>query len=360
MFRKHNFSAGPAAIPSEVLERAQSELLDWNQKGLSIMEMSHRSKEFVAVAQKAEADFRDLLKIPNNYKVLFLQGGATSQFAMIPLNLARADQNTAYIETGMWSSKSIVEAQRFSNVEIIASAAERNYLSVPEQSELTLNSDVAYLHYASNETVGGLSFDYVPQTGDVPLVADMSSDILSKEIDISNFGMIYAGAQKNIGPAGLTVVIIRDDLLGKAQTNIPKMYNYQVHAQAESMSNTPPTFAWYLSGLVFEWLLSRGGVAAIEQINSRKAAKLYSAIDGSGFYTNAIKHANRSLMNVPFNITSPGLDAKFLELSTQADLLNLKGHKAAGGMRASIYNAVSEESVDALVEFMQDFEKSYG
>ncbi len=360
MKRQHNFSAGPAAIPQSVLERAQTELLDWNQQGLSIMEMSHRSKEFVGVAQKAEQDLRILLSIPKNYKVLFLQGGATSQFAMIPLNLARADQTTAYIETGMWSKKSLEEARRFSKMQVIASAAERNYLSVPSQSELTLGADVAYLHYASNETVAGLCFDYVPQTADVPLVADMSSDILSKKIDISKFGMIYAGAQKNIGPAGLTVVIIREDLLGRAQVSIPKMYNYEVHAAAKSMSNTPPTFAWYLSGLVFEWLREQGGVAAIEAINNRKAANLYRQIDSSDFYYNRVALANRSKMNIPFNIKDSVLESKFLELSTAAGLLNLKGHKAAGGMRASIYNAVSENSVQALVDFMQDFEQRFG
>jgi len=360
MIRKHNFSAGPAAIPGQVLEKAQAELLDWNQQGLSIMEMSHRSKEFVGVARKAESDFRTLLDIPNNYKVLFLQGGATSQFGMIPLNLAAPGQKSAYVETGMWSSKAIVEARRYSKVQVVASSSHRDYLSVPAQSEINLEADVAYLHYASNETVGGLSFDYVPQTGNVPLVVDMSSDILSKRIDVSQFGMIYAGAQKNIGPAGLTVAIIREDLLGSAQSITPKMYDYQVHAQAESMSNTPPTFAWYLSGLVFEWLLQQGGVEAIEKVNLRKAQKLYQIIDGSGFYYNKIATANRSIMNVPFNIVDSVLEAKFLQLSTEAGLLNLKGHKAAGGMRASIYNAVSEDSVDALVSFMQDFEHRYG
>ena len=360
MNRKHNFSAGPAAIPTAVLERAQREILDWNQQGLSIMEMSHRSKEFVGVAQQAEQNLRELMAIPKNYKVLFLQGGATSQFAMIPLNLSRADQVSAYVETGMWSSKAIAEAQRFSDVKTIASASQREYLSVPSQSELTLGSDVAYLHYASNETVGGLCFDYVPQTGNIPLIVDMSSEILSKEIDVSAFGMIYAGAQKNIGPAGLTVVIIREDLLGRAQPSTPKMYNYEIHAAAESMSNTPPTFAWYLSGLVFEWLLEKGGVCAIEKVNRRKADKLYAAIDSSDFYYNNIVRANRSMMNVPFNMHDSELDAKFLQLSSQADLLNLKGHKAVGGMRASIYNAVAEESVDALIDFMQDFEKQFG
>jgi phosphoserine aminotransferase len=324
------------------------------------MEMSHRSKEFMSVASKAEADFRSLLSIGDNYSVLFLQGGATSQFAMIPLNLARADQTTAYIETGMWSKKAIDEAKRFSNMQVIATAADCNYLSVPRQSELILSADVAYLHYVSNETVGGLSFDYVPQTAEIPLIADMSSDILSKQIEVNQFGMIYAGAQKNIGPAGLTVVIIRDDLLGRAQASTPKMYNYSVHAAAESMSNTPPTFAWYLSCLVFQWLIAQGGVSAIEAVNRRKAQKLYSAIDGTDFYYNNIVAVNRSRMNVPFNIKDATLDVKFLEESDAAGLLNLKGHKAVGGMRASIYNAVAEESVDSLVDFMRDFEKRYG
>lgn len=360
MSRKHNFSAGPAAIPTQVLERAQAELIDWQGKGLSVMEMSHRSKEFVSVATKAEENFRTLLKVPDNYKVLFLQGGATSQFAMIPLNLARADQAAAYIETGMWSNKSLAEAKRFCDVKVIASASDSDYLQVPKQSELVLESDLAYLHYASNETVGGLRFDYIPQTGDVPLVVDMSSDILSQRINVADYGMIYAGAQKNIGPAGLTVAVIREDLLGKAQECTPKMYNYDIHAQAGSMSNTPPTFAWYLSGLVFEWLLEQGGVEAIEKVNQRKAAKLYQAIDESDFYVNRIALNNRSLMNIPFNIHNAELEAIFLQEAPQAGLLNLKGHKSAGGMRASIYNAVEESSVDALIEFMADFAKRYG
>ncbi len=360
MSRKHNFSAGPAAIPTQVLERAQSELLDWQGKGLSIMEMSHRSKEFVSVAQKAEEDFRQLLNIPSNYKVLFLQGGATSQFAMIPLNFARADQRAAYIETGMWSKKSLTEAARYCDMQVIASASDNDYLSVPRQSELILDADLAYLHYASNETVGGLRFDYTPHSGDVPLVVDMSSDILSCQIDVTKYGMIYAGAQKNIGPAGLTVAIIREDLLGKAQSCTPKMYNYDIHAQAGSMSNTPPTFAWYLSGLVFEWLLEQGGVEAIEKVNQRKAEKLYHAIDDGGFYVNRIKPENRSLMNIPFNIHDAALESVFLTQAQDAGLLNLKGHKAAGGMRASIYNAIPESSVDALIEFMNDFAKRNG
>jgi len=357
MIRKHNFSAGPAAIPTDVLLRAKEEMLDWHQHGLSIMEMSHRSKEFISVAEKAESDFRSLLKIPDNYKVLFLQGGATSQFGMIPLNLARADQKTAYIETGMWSKKAIDEAKRFSDMQVVATSADKSFLSVPSQADIVIPEDAAYLHFASNETVGGLCFDYIPQTAGVPLVVDMSSDILSKEIDVSAYGMIYAGAQKNIGPAGLTVAIIREDLLGKAQAITPKMYNYEIHAAAGSMSNTPPTFAWYLSGLVFEWLLEQGGVAAIEKINRQKAKDLYAAIDNSDFYYNNIALCNRSIMNVPFNIVDPALDAQFLSQATAAGLLNLKGHKAVGGMRASIYNAVSQDSVDALVDFMADFEK---
>lgn len=357
MTRRHNFSAGPAAIPESVLMRAQAELLDWGGKGLSIMEMSHRSKEFVSVAEKAEADLRTLMNIPKNYKVLFLQGGATSQFAMIPLNLCASGRTAAYIETGIWSGKAIAEAQKFCTVDVIASTKDTRFLNVPAQSELTLGADLSYVHYASNETIGGLQFDYVPQTGDTPLIVDMSSDILSKDVDVSAFGMIYAGAQKNIGPAGLTVVIIREDLLDQAQVQTPSMYNYSVHANAGSMTNTPPTFSWYLSGLIFEWLLEQGGVSAMAEINQRKSAKLYRAIDQSSFYANPIAVNNRSQMNVPFTLADDALDSEFLSQAEQAGLLNLKGHRSVGGMRASLYNAVPEESVDQLISFMQDFEK---
>ena len=360
MTRKHNFSAGPAALPEAVLVQAQQEMLDWQGRGLSVMEMSHRDKAFVEVAETAEQDLRDLLSIPSNYKVLFLQGGATSQFSMVPLNLLRGHDRADYIDTGIWSRKAIKEAQRYTQVNQAGSTQEQGYSSVPTQSELTLDPQAAYVHYTSNETIGGVAFDYVPDTGAVPLVSDMSSDILSRPIDVSRYGLIYAGAQKNIGPAGLTVVIVREDLLGQPLASTPTMFNYQVHAEAGSMNNTPPTFAWYMTGLVFKWLKAQGGVAAMAEINARKAARLYAAIDASDFYCNPIEPRNRSQMNVPFTLADSSLDQRFLEQAEAAGLLNLKGHRSVGGMRASIYNAVPEESVDALIAFMQEFERTQG
>ncbi|WP_136680131.1 3-phosphoserine/phosphohydroxythreonine transaminase [Neptunomonas sp. XY-337] len=360
MARKFNFSAGPAALPEAVLAQAQEELLDWHGNGLSIMEMSHRSDEFVSVASQAEQDLRDLLSIPDNYKVLFLQGGATSQFSLLPLNLL-GDRNSAdYINTGVWSKKAIAEAQRYCQVNIAATTESERFFCAPEQAQLQLDPNAAYVHYTSNETIGGVEFDYIPQTGDVPLVVDMSSNILSSALDVSKFGVIYAGAQKNIGPAGLTVVIIRDDLLGKAQAMTPTMMNYAVHAKADSMNNTPPTFGWYLAGLVFQWLKQQGGVEAMAQTNARKASKLYAAIDSSDFYANPVALRNRSRMNVPFTLADAALDSVFLEESKAAGLLNLEGHRSVGGMRASIYNAVPEAAVDALVQFMAEFERRHG
>lgn len=357
MTRKFNFSAGPAGLPDEVLVQAQQELLDWHGKGLSIMEMSHRSKEFVSVAETAEQDLRDLMGISSDYKVLFLQGGATSQFSMIPINLLRGKTSADYLNTGIWSKKAIQEASRYCDVSIAGTSEGNGNTAVPTQSELKLNSNAAYLHYTPNETIGGLEYDYIPESGDVPLVADLSSTILSREIDVNKFGLIYAGAQKNIGPAGLTVVIVREDLLGNVTAGAPTMFDYKVHADADSMCNTPPTYGWYLAGLVFQWLKAQGGVAAIEAINQRKQAKLYSAIDGSDFYANPMVEANRSWMNVPFTLADSALDKLFLEQAEEAGLLNLKGHRSVGGMRASIYNAVPEAAVDALISFMQQFEK---
>lgn len=357
MTRKYNFSAGPAGLPDEVLLQAQEELLDWHGKGLSIMEMSHRSKEFVSVAETAEQDLRDLMGIGNNHKVLFLQGGATSQFSMIPMNLLRGKDTADYINTGIWSKKAIKEAARFCNVQLAGSSEDNGFTSVPGQNELVLNPDAAYLHYTPNETIGGLEYDYIPQSGDVPLVADLSSTILSRPLNVDQFGLIYAGAQKNIGPAGLTVVIVREDLLGDVIPGAPSMFDYKIHADADSMSNTPPTYGWYLAGLVFQWLKAQGGVEAIAKVNQRKAEKLYSAIDDSDFYANPMAKANRSWMNVPFTLADDALDKLFLEQAEEAGLLNLKGHRSVGGMRASIYNAVPERAVDALIEFMQQFEK---
>ncbi len=359
MTRKFNFSAGPAGLPEEVLAQAQQELLDWHGKGLSIMEMSHRSKEFVSVAATAEQDLRDLMGIGSDYKVLFLQGGATSQFSMIPMNLLRGKTTADYVNTGIWSKKAIKEASRYCDVSIVGSSESNGNTAVPTQSELTLNPDAAYLHYTPNETIGGLEYDYVPESGDVPLVADLSSTILSRELDVDKFGLIYAGAQKNIGPAGLTVVIVREDLLGNVVAGAPTMFDYKVHADADSMCNTPPTFGWYLAGLVFKWLKAQGGVAAMEAVNQRKQAKLYAAIDQSDFYANPMALANRSWMNVPFTLADASLDKLFLEQAEESGLLNLQGHRSVGGMRASIYNAVPEEAVDALIGFMQQFEKQH-
>ncbi|MDY6890407.1 MAG: 3-phosphoserine/phosphohydroxythreonine transaminase [Pseudomonadota bacterium] len=357
MTRKYNFSAGPAALPEAVLQQAQAELLDWHGRGLSIMEMSHRSEEYVSVAAQAEQDLRELMAIPANYKVLFLQGGATSQFAMVPMNLLRGADAVDYIDTGIWSGKAIKEARRYARVNLAASTASDNYRSAPAQTELRLSPDAAYLHYTSNETIGGVEFDYIPASGDLPLVADMSSDILSAPLDVSRFGLIYAGAQKNIGPAGLTVVIVRDDLIGQTLPGTPSMYDYKIHADAGSMSNTPPTFSWYLAGLVFQWLKRQGGLEAMAERNRRKAAKLYAAIDGSDFYANPVAVHNRSIMNVPFTLADAALENRFLELAEAEGMLNLKGHRSVGGMRASLYNAVPEAAVEALIDFMRRFEK---
>jgi len=358
MARKFNFSAGPAMLPTAVIERAQQEMPDWNGSGMSVMEMSHRGKEFMSIATKAEQDLRDLMAIPDNYRVLFLQGGASSQFAMIPLNLLGDKAGADYLNTGMWSKKAIAEAKRYCAVHLAADTSEGGFTTVPTQASLTLNPDAAYVHYTPNETIGGVEFDYIPETGDVPLVADMSSTILSRPIDVSRFGMIYAGAQKNIGPAGLCIVIIREDLLGKAAANTPTMFNYAVHAENESMYNTPPTYGWYIAGLVFGWLKQRGGLEAMATVNKRKADKLYAVIDGSDFYASPVANNARSWMNVPFTLANPDLDAKFLKGAAERGLLTLKGHRSVGGMRASIYNAMPEEGVDALVAYMQEFESS--
>ncbi len=362
--RAYNFCAGPAAIPEAVLERAQQEMLDWHQSGMSIMEMSHRSAEYVSVAEKAEADLRQLLAIPANYKVLFLQGGATLQFSAIAFNLLGEGQTADYIDTGIWSQKAIDDAKRFnalngSHVNIAASSQADQYLSVPAQSTWQLTDNAAYVHYTPNETIGGLAFDFIPQT-DAPLIADFSSCILSEPLDVSRFGLIYAGAQKNIGPAGLTLVIVREDLMGRAHPVTPPLLNYGVEAKNGSMLNTPPTFGWYLSGLVFEWLLEQGGLAAMHAKNHAKAKYLYDFIDGSDFYHNPIAHPNRSMMNVPFTLADAGLEKTFLAQSQAAGLLNLAGHRSVGGMRASIYNAMPLEGVQALTQFMAEFAKQNG
>ena len=358
--RAYNFCAGPAALPEAVLQQAQAELLDYQGKGLSVMEMSHRSADYVAIAEQAEQDLRDLMNIPSNYKVLFLQGGASQQFAMIPLNLLRGKTSADYVNTGMWSDKAIKEAKKFCQVNVVASDEANNFRAVPAFESWQVNPQAAYLHYTPNETIHGVQFDFVPQTN-VPLVADYSSIILAEPIDVSKFGLIYAGAQKNIGPAGLVVVIVREDLLGDVVKGTPTMLDYKIHADNGSMYNTPSTYAWYLSGLVFKWLKAQGGLSNMAQINHRKAAKLYAAIDNSGgFYSNPVAIANRSMMNVPFALTDASLDKSFLKEAEANHLLNLAGHRSVGGMRASIYNAVPEEGVDALISFMADFAKRHG
>jgi phosphoserine aminotransferase len=360
MSRVYNFSAGPAVLPEAVLEQAQAEMLDWRGCGMSVMEMSHRGKEFLAIAEKAEADLRELLDVPDNFKVLFLQGGASSQFAMAPLNLLRGKGRADYVNTGSWSKKAIAEARRYGEVNVVADAGDSSYTGIPPAVEWSLDPDAAYVHYTPNETIGGVEFHWIPDTGNVPLVADMSSTILSRPLDVSRYGVIYAGAQKNIGPAGLTLVIVRDDLIGDADARTPAMFNYQVHADNGSMYNTPPTYGWYLAGLVFEWLKEGGGLAAMAQVNRRKSDKLYAAIDGSDFYANPVDMHCRSWMNVPFTLADPGLDPTFLAGAKEAGMVTLKGHRSVGGMRASIYNAMPEAGVDALIDFMAEFERRHG
>ncbi|MGH8243392.1 MAG: 3-phosphoserine/phosphohydroxythreonine transaminase [Steroidobacteraceae bacterium] len=357
--RVFNFSAGPAVLPLPVLEQARDELLDW-QGGASVMEVSHRSRAFTRVAEQAEADLRELLAIPRDFRVLFMQGGATAQFAAVPMNLTAQDSAADYVNTGHWSDKAIKEARRFVRVTVVADEAASRYTTVPDAASLRPTPGAAYLHYAPNETIGGVEFPYVPETGEVPLVADMSSTILSRPLDVARFGLIYAGAQKNIGPAGLTVVIVRDSLLGRARPSTAMVFDYRAVAVAGSMLNTPPTFAWYVAGLVFQWLKREGGLAAMAERNRAKAGMLYAAIDASAFYANPVAKHCRSWMNVPFRLARPELDEIFRAEAEAAGLSNLAGHRAVGGMRASLYNAMPLEGVQALVEFMRDFERRRG
>lgn len=358
MGRKYNFSAGPAMVPVEVLERAQSEMLDWRGSGMSVMEMSHRGKEYMSIAQQAEADLREILSVPDNYKVLFLQGGASSQFSMVPMNLlSQAGEAVDYLNTGTWSKKAIAEAAHYADVNVVASSEDTNFSNIPAFDGWKLNPDAKYFHYTPNETIGGVEFHWIPEVGDVPMVADMSSTILSRPLDVSKYGVIYAGAQKNMGPAGLTLVIVRDDLITQAIDGTPAMFNYATLANNDSMYNTPPTYAWYLAGLVFQWIKGKGGLGAMAEINQRKALKLYDAIDASSFYTSPVDENCRSWMNIPFTLANPELDGEFLTQAGERGLLSLKGHRSVGGMRASIYNAMPESGVEALVAFMRKFEK---
>ena len=359
MDRIFNFSAGPATLPLEVLETARDELTNWHGSGMSVMEMSHRGKEYMSIHAEAEADLRTLLGIPANYKVLFLQGGATAQFAMVPMNLLRGKAAADYLNTGEWSKKAIKEAKKFGQVNIVASSEDKNFSYAPAFSTWTLDPNAAYVHITSNETIGGVEIFDTPNTGDVPLVADMSSNILSRPIDVSKYGLIYAGAQKNIGPAGVTVVIVREDLLGQTVPGTPTVFDYKVQAEAESMYNTPPTYGIYIAGLVFKHLLAKGGLVAMEAQNRAKAKLIYDLLDASSLYQSPVALENRSLMNIPFTLKDAALDEDFLKQAKAAGLVQLKGHKSVGGMRASIYNAMPVEGVKALVAFMQNFEKTH-
>ncbi len=360
MSRVYNFSAGPAVLPEAVLEKAAGEMLDWHGSGMGVMEMSHRGKEFVSIAAEAEQDLRDLLNVPDNYKVLFLQGGATGQFSAIPMNLLRGGDRADYINTGSWSEKAIKEAKKYCQVNVAWGADQKTPMHIGAQSEWQLDPKASYVHFTPNETISGVEFHWVPETGDVPLVADMSSTILSRPIDVSKYGLIYAGAQKNIGPAGLTIVIVRDDLIGEVLPHTPTVWDYKVQADADSMSNTPPTYGWYLAGLVFKWLKEQGGLEAMAEINKRKADKLYAEIDDNPFYSNPVDPACRSWMNVPFVLADDSFNDTFLKEAEAAGFSTLKGHRSVGGMRASIYNAMPEAGVDRLIEFMQDFARRNG
>lgn len=353
-----NFSAGPAVLPKPVLERAQAEMLDWHGSGMSVMEMSHRGKEFMGILAKTEADLRTLLNIPSNYKVLFLQGGAIAENAMIPMNLLDG-KSADYAVTGGWGKRSVDDATAYGTINVVTTTEAEKYKHVPDYASWKLNKDAAYLHICTNETLQGVEFDSIPNSGDVPIVADMSSHILSRPVDVNKFGVIYAGAQKNIGPAGLCIVIVREDLLGKASPLTPAVFNWKIQAENQSMINTPPTYSIYIAGLVFEWLIAQGGVEAIEKVNIAKAQLLYEAIDSSDFYVNHVAVKNRSRMNVPFFLNDESLNDAFLKGAEAEGLLQLKGHRSVGGMRASIYNAMPIEGVQALVAYMKAFESKH-
>ena len=358
--RVFNFSPGPAVLPEEVLERAAAEMLDWHGTGMSVMEMSHRGKEFMAIADKTEADLRALLEIPGNYKVLFLQGGAIAENAIVPMNLLRGRAVADYVNTGEWSKKSIKEAKKYCTVHIAASAEDQNFTYVPALATWQLSQDTAYVHICTNETIGGVEYHWTPDTGEVPLVADMSSHILSRVIDVAKYGVIYGGAQKNMGPAGLTLVIVRDDLLDRALPITPSAFTWKEQAEQNSMLNTPPTYAIYIAGLVLEWIQAQGGLAALERVNIAKAKLLYDFLDHSPFYRSPVRRADRSRMNVPFKLQDESLDDAFLQGAGEHGMVQLKGHRSVGGMRASIYNAMPLAGVQALVDYMREFAVRHG
>jgi phosphoserine aminotransferase len=360
MARVFNFSAGPAVLPEPVLQQAAAEMLDWHGSGMSVMEMSHRGKEFIAIHAQAEADLRELLGIPASYKVLFLQGGAAAQFAMIPLNLLRGKTSADYVNTGQWSKKAIGEAKKYCKVNVAASSEDANYTYAPKQSAWKLDPNAAYVHITSNETIGGVEFHWTPDTGEVPLVTDASSHILSRPMDVSRYGLIYAGAQKNIGPAGLAIVIVREDLIGQADPRTPGVFDYKIQADNDSMYNTPPTYGIYMAGLVFQWLKKLGGLKKMEELNVAKAQLVYDYLDQTEFYHTPVAKDDRSRMNIPFTLRNAALDDEFLKQAKGRNLMQLKGHRSVGGMRASIYNAMPKEGVEALVQFMKEFERAHG
>ena len=359
MSRVYNFSAGPSAFPESVLQQAQQEMLEWRDSGMSVMEMSHRGKHFSLIAEELESDLRALLAVPENYKVLFLQGGASGQFSLIPQNILNGKNKACYLNTGAWSEKAIKDAGAYCDVVVSASSESTKFTTIPEASSWAIDSQAAYLHYTSNETIHGVEFQSCPDGKGLPLVSDMSSNILSRKIDVSQYGLIYAGTQKNMGPAGVTVVIVRDDLVGHAPKTVPPVFNYAEQAKNQSMLNTPATYSWYLCGLVLKWLKEQGGVEGIEQRNIAKAAKLYQAIDQSALYSNPVEIASRSRMNVPFILAEESLDKPFLAAAEANALFELKGHRSVGGMRASIYNAMPEAGVQVLIDFMAEFERTH-
>ncbi|MES2237234.1 MAG: 3-phosphoserine/phosphohydroxythreonine transaminase [Pseudomonadota bacterium] len=364
MARLFNFSAGPAALPEVVLKQAAEEMLDWHGSGQSVMEMSHRGKEYMGIHAQAEADLRELLAIPANYRVLFLQGGATLQFEMIPINLLRGKASADYVNTGEWAKKAIKEAKRFGQVNVVASSEDENFSYAPVLANWKLDPNAAYVHYTANETIGGVEFHWVPDLsvlpGNVPLVCDMSSNILSQPVDVGKYGLIYAGAQKNIGPAGLTLVIVRDDLIGQGVPQPQTMLDYKTHADNDSMYNTPPTYGIYIAGLVFQWLKRQGGLTAMQKVNAEKAGMLYDYLDRSSFYSNPVRIEDRSLMNVPFTLKDAALDDAFIKGAQAQGMIQLKGHRSVGGMRASIYNAMPIEGVKKLVAYMEEFAIAHG
>ncbi|HKX41272.1 MAG TPA: 3-phosphoserine/phosphohydroxythreonine transaminase [Burkholderiaceae bacterium] len=360
MTRVYNFSAGPAVLPESVLRQAADEMLDWHGTGMSVMEMSHRGKEFISIHAEAEALLRELLAVPKNYKVLFMQGGAIGENAIVPMNMLRGKTSADYINTGEWSKKSIKEAKKYAKVHVAATSEETKFDRIPPRETWQLDPNAAYVHICANETIGGIEYHTIPDTGDVPLIADVSSDILSKPLDVSKFGLLYGGAQKNIGPAGLTIVIVRDDLLGGALPITPSAFNYTEQAENDSMLNTPPTYAIYIAGLVFKWIKEQGGLAAMAAHNRAKAAVLYKFLDESDFYISPIVPQDRSLMNAPFKLRDESLDAAFLKGAEERNMLQLKGHRSVGGMRASMYNAMPVEGIRTLVAYMKEFEARHG